>query len=117
MELHSVKFIDAPQIAHLQAFLSRQLTAIDSCPDSEFESRFNIFVIDFEEMFRSRKRSESDGFGDGEAVRAMYKESIDILRHTLARISSNDIYFARKIIFLLSHRFLEKSPSDSASLS
>src|ERR1700731_2080580 len=116
MEHNSVKISDAPETGHLQAFLLSQLTAIDSCPDSEFASRFNIFVIAFEEIFRRQEQErENHDFDAVEVDRTMYVELMDIFRHALARIVSEDIYFARKIIFLLAYRFLQKSPPGSAS--
>ena len=105
MEHHSVKSSEAPKTGHLQEFLLRQLPAIDSCPNSEFESRFNIFILDFEEAFRRQeKEHENHDFDEVEVDRTMYVELMDIFRHALARIVSEDIYFARKIIFLLSYR-------------
>jgi hypothetical protein len=115
MENYSVKFSDVPKIGHLQAFLLQQLTAIASCPDSEFESRFNIFVIGFEEIFRSQeKERENQDFHDVEVDRTTYAELINIFRHALTRTLSHDIHFARKIIFLLSYRLLKKSSPGSA---
>src|SRR5258708_6373796 len=116
MDTHSVIFSDAPKMGHLQEFLLRQLIAIDSCPDSEFESRFYIFVAGFEEIFRSQEeKRENHDFDEVKVDRTMYVELIDIFRHALARIVSHDIYFARKIIFLLSYRLLKKAPSGSAN--
>ncbi|MDB5992073.1 MAG: hypothetical protein JWQ10_3476 [Herbaspirillum sp.] len=116
MEHSSVKISDAPKMGHLQAFLLRQLTAIDSCPDSEFEARFNIFVLGFEEIFRSQEeKRENHDFDEVEVDRAMYVELIDIFRHALARMVSEDIYFARKIIFLLCYRLLKKSSPGNAN--
>jgi hypothetical protein len=115
MEHHSVKISGEAKVGHLQLFLLGQLTAIDACPDCEFESRFNIFVIAFEEIFRNHeKNSEDYGFDEDKADRTMYAELIDIFHHALVRISAQDIYFARKIIFLLSHRLPRKSVSGSA---
>ena len=118
MEHYSVKISDAPKTGHLQAFLLNQLTAIDSCPDCEFESRFHIFVIAFEEIFRRQeKERENLAFDEVEVEvdRTMYVELMDIFRYALARIVSEDIYFARKIIFLLSYRLLKKSLPGSAN--
>jgi hypothetical protein len=116
METPSVIFSDAPKMGHLQEFLLRQLIAIDSCPDSEFESRFYIFVAGFEEIFRSQEeKRENQNFDEVEVDRTMYVELIDIFRHAMARIVSHDIYFARKIIFLLSYRLLKKAPPGSAN--
>jgi len=116
MENYSVEFLDAPKTEHLQTFLLRQLTAIDSCPDSEFEARFHIFVIGFEEIFRLQEETrENHDFDEVDVDRTMYVELIDIFRYALARIVSNDIYFARKIIFLLCYRLLKKSPAGSAN--
>jgi hypothetical protein len=105
MEHHSVKSFDVPKTEHLQEFLLRQLPAFDSCPNSEFESRFNIFILDFEEAFRRQeKERENHYFDEVEVDGTMYVELMDIFRHALARIVSKDIYFARKIIFLLFYR-------------
>jgi hypothetical protein len=109
MRRHSLKISDEAKIGCLQGFLLRQLMEINSCPDSEFESRFSRFIIDFEEFFRSKKsKNENNGFDEGNADTVMYLKLTEIFHHAAKRISSNDIRFARKIIFLLSYR-LSKS--------
>jgi len=105
MGRHALKISDEAKIGRLQVFLLRQLIEINSCQDSEFESRFNSFLIDFEEFSRSQKRaSENYGFDEGKADTVMYMKLTEIFRHASKRISSHDIRFARKIIFLLSYR-------------